>query len=155
MRGYGVRTVPFNEFRRLAEPEALTDHWREFAEDQERVPLDPDWPVYEAREAAGELVTMILESPRRELAGYFLAFVAPGLHYRTCLTATMDILFILPAWRDKPTLARKLLSAAERELAARGVQRVYLGSKLHKDVGRLFERLGYGPADMYYSKLLG
>jgi GNAT superfamily N-acetyltransferase len=43
-----------------------------------------------------------------------------------------------------------------QELAkARGVQRMLVGSKLHKDASWLFERLGYEPIETYYSTWLG
>jgi GNAT superfamily N-acetyltransferase len=34
-----------------------------------------------------------------EIVGYFIGFVAPGLHYKTCLTLTMDIFYVLPEHR--------------------------------------------------------
>lgn len=106
----------------------------------------------------GELLVMALHkrtSASTELAGYFVGFIAPGLHYETCLTCTMDVLFLRPAFRGNLMLYRKLLRSVERELRSRGVSRWFVGSKLHRDIGRLYEALGFGPVEMYYSKWLG
>ena len=37
----------------------------------------------------------------------------------------------------------RLLQEAERNLKARGVKKVFSGTKLHLDMGRLFDRLGW------------
>ena len=128
-------------------------HWRELALDQNRVPLDPQWHVYDQRDRAGELMLVVL---RRDGAaiGCYWGFVAPGLHYATCLTATMDIFYVLPEHRDGRG-GMVLFAAVERELRRRGVQRWFVGTKLHADCGALFKRLGFAPVETYYSKWTG
>lgn len=127
-------------------------HWEELALDKAEVPLDPQWEIYVGREAIGELFYATLRKDGN-LVGYFLAFVAPGLHYKTCLTATMDIFYVHPDSRGG-TAALRLFRFVLKELKARGVQRVFLGSKLHKDSGRLFRAFGFKPIETYYSRLL-
>jgi len=80
--------------------------------------------------------------------------VAPGLHYKTCLTLTMDIFWVKPEYRGKSAGIR-LFKTVEAEARRRGVQRMFMGSKLHKDAGWLFEKLDYKPVETYYSKFLG
>ncbi len=150
--------------------EILEEHYEDLALDQDKVPLDPQFSVYREREKKGELLVMCMreqtgqppasgwppgETPVGELAGYFIGFIAPGLHYQTCLTCTMDIFYVRPKFRDNLLAGRRLFKAVERELRARSVARWFVGTKLNKDVGRLFESLKFTPVEMYYSKWLG
>lgn len=136
-----------------AHPDLIQKHYEELALDKEHVPLDPMWEIYYARDARGEVVFVTLRSDGA-IIGYFVGFVAPGLHYRTCLTCTMDIFFIDPAHRGG-TGALRLFRAVEKEIRRRGVQRWFCGTKLHKDAGRLFEALGFRPIETFYSKWIG
>lgn len=139
-----------------SEIEALIDgHYKELALNQDRVPLAPMWDIYDLREQAGQLVYVTLRECG-ELIGYVICFVAPGMHYKTCLTATMDILFVRPSARDSGAKGALLMvDAMEAELRRRGVQRWFMGTKLHKDIGALFKRRRFTPVEMIYSKWLG
>jgi hypothetical protein len=130
----------------------LPVHWADLALDKDRVPLDPQYDIYFHREANGELLFVTLRKDGA-LIGYFIAFIALGLHYKTCLTGTMDIFYIAPEHRGG-TGALRMFRFALRELNRRGVQRVFFGSKLHKDVQRLFASLGLRPVEVYYSAML-
>lgn len=128
-------------------------HWEELALNKDKVPLDPQYDVYIQREARGELLFVTL----RELGtpvGYFIGFIAPGLHYRTCLTCTMDIFYVHPAKRGGRG-GIKLFKFVEKELRRRGVDRWFVGSKCHADASWLFEILGFDRVEVYYSKWLG
>ena len=48
-----------------------------------------------------------------------------------------------------------LFTEVEKELRRRGVQRWFMGSKMHKDASYLFEKIGAAPVETYYSKWLG
>lgn len=138
----------------LTEMKALFPlHWEELALNKEQVPLDPQYEVYEARYRAGELL-LITAREAGELVGYFVGFAAPGLHYRTCLTLTMDIFYIVPKCRGR-SLGIRLFKQVEQEARRRGVKRIFAGSKLHKDASILFERLGYQEVERYYSLWTG
>lgn len=128
-------------------------HWEELALNKDKVPLDPQYDIYLAREERDEL---ILVTVRQEggLIGYFVGFIAPGLHYKTCLTCTMDIFYIHPDYRGSD-LGFRMFNYVERELRARGVQRWFMGSKLHKDASFLFDKIGAEPCETYHSKWLG
>lgn len=133
----------------------FVDHWKELALNRDKVPLDPQYGIYLARDAAGEVLLVTLRKDG-VLFGYFVGFVAPGLHYRTCLTLTMDIFLLHPEYRDgSPRAAIMLFREVEKEAKRRGVQRWFVGSKLHKDASRLFQYLGMEPVETYYSKWLG
>lgn len=147
-----------------AQVESLTDrleelkpllplHWEELALNKDKVPLSPQWGIYEARDAAGEVLFVTLRDAGR-LVGYFVGFVAPGLHYSTCLTLTMDIFYTHPDIRGG-TAALRLFRAVEREARRRGVQRMFVGSKCHADASRLFQALRYKEVERYFSVWLG
>lgn len=139
---------------RVVEIKLLIDeHYRELALDQDRVPLDPAWDVYFERERQGQVVFVSLRKDG-EMIGYFIGFVAPGLHYRTCLTFSMDIFYISRAERGGIG-ALKLMRALIRELQRRGVHRAFLGSKDHVPSERLFRAFGAKKIETYYSLWLG
>lgn len=128
-------------------------HWEELALNREKVPLDPMYEVYLQRDAHGECLLVTLRE-NGKLLGYFVGFIAPGLHYRTCLTLTMDIFYVHPQQRCRFG-GLKLFRTVEKEARRRGVQRMFVGSKCHADVGRLFEALKYTEVERYYSVWLG
>lgn len=128
-------------------------HWEELALNKDKVPLVPMYEVYIERESRGELLFVTLRE-LGEPVGYFIGFIAPGLHYRTCLTCTMDIFFVRPDKRNGMG-GLKLFRTVEKELKRRGVQRWFVGSKCHADASRLFEALKFEKVEVYYSKWLG
>jgi GNAT superfamily N-acetyltransferase len=130
----------------------LARHWEELAVDQAEVALDPNWQRYRELDAAGALSVVTARADGR-LVGYSCMILSPGLHYRSTFEARMDVVWLAPELRGQHGGAR-LLAKVERELARRGVRRVYLGSKLHKDIGRLFEARGYVAIETWFSKLL-
>lgn len=127
-------------------------HWEDLALNKDSVPLDPNYDIYLRRDALGEALLVTLREDAA-LIGYFVGFITPGLHYRTCLTGVMDIYYILPEKRGG-TKALRMFRCVLKEMKRRGVQRVFMGSKLHKDTGRLFESLGMAPVETYYSMML-
>jgi GNAT superfamily N-acetyltransferase len=129
------------------------EHFRELALNQDEVPLDPQYDIYLQRDARGE-VLFVAGRELGQLIGYFVGFVAPGLHYRTCLTLTMDIFYVHPDYRHQGAGFR-LFKTVEAEAKRRGAQRMFVGSKLHRDASWLFERLGYEEVERYYSAWLG
>ena len=139
---------------RLAELQVLLpEHYRELALNKDQVPLSPQYGVYLERERAGGLLFVTLREAGA-LVGYFIGFIAPGLHYSTCLTCTMDIFFVR---QDKRTGSAgvRLFRFVEAELRRRGVQRWFIGSKIHSDASALFKRIGAAPVETYFSKWLG
>lgn len=128
-------------------------HWQELALNKDKVPLDPQYDIYIERERRGELLFMVMRD-LGEMIGYFIGFIAPGLHYRTCLTCTMDIFYVHPDHRCRFGGPR-LFKAVKQELIRRGVDRWFVGSKEHADASRLFEALRFDKVETYYSMWLG
>lgn len=127
-------------------------HWEELALDKDKVPLDPQYEIYQDRERRGELFLLVGRDSGK-LAGYFVGFIAPGLHYKTCLTLTMDLFYIVPEYRGREGI--RLFREVEKHARKRGVKRMFVGSKMHKDASWLFERLGYTEVERYYSAWIG
>lgn len=128
-------------------------HWEELALNKDKVPLDPQYNIYIEREKLGELIFVTIRELGRPV-GYFIGFIAPGLHYKTCLTCTMDIFYVCKEKR-KGTAGIKLFRFVEKELKRRGVHRWFMGSKVHADASPLFERIGAVKVETYHSKWLG
>lgn len=131
----------------------LPIHYEELALNQDKVPLSPQFDKYIAAEQRGELLFITLRKAG-EMVGYFIGFIAPGLHYSTCLTCQMDIFYVHPDHRGDGA-GFQLFKFVEKELKHRKVQRMFVGSKLHKDASYLFQKLGYTPVETYYSTWLG
>lgn len=131
----------------------LPGHYRELALNQDQVPLDPQYAVYIERERQGGLLFVTLRDAG-ELVGYYIGFIAPGLHYRTCLTCTTDIFYLRPDKR-KGGAGLRMFQFVESELRRRGVQRWFMGSKVHLDASYLFKLIDAEPVETYYSKWLG
>ena len=131
----------------------LPDHYRELALNQDEVPLDPQYDVYIDNEHNGGLLFVVLRDAG-EMVGYYIGFLAPGLHYKTCLTCITDIFYVKPERRDG-TAGIKMFRFVEKELKRRGVQRWFTGSKVAHDASALFDFLKFERVEIFYSKWLG
>lgn len=128
----------------------LARHYEELSLHKSRYPLNPQYDEYLRRDALGMVMCVTLRA-RGELVGYFVGFVAPGLHYKDCLTLTMDIFWLAPEHRGNMGGVR-LFRTVEREAKRRGVNLIMNGSKDHKDSSRLFKALGYQQVETYHAK---
>lgn len=131
----------------------LPVHYQELALNQDKVPLSPQFDKYIAAEHRGELLFVVLRNAG-QMVGYFIGFISPALHYSTCLTCQMDIFYVHPDHRGNGA-GFQLFKFVEDQLKKRKVQRMFVGSKMHKDASWLFEKLGYKPVETYYSTWLG
>ena len=77
-------TVQVESFPELLEElkPLLPLHWEELALNKDKVPLDPQYDVYLQKDVNGQVLS-IAARENGELIGYFIGFVAPGLHYKT------------------------------------------------------------------------
>ena len=131
----------------------LPEHYKELALNQDKVPLSPQWSVYFEQERQGQLL-FVTAREEGDIIGYFIGFVKPGLHYSTCLTCIMDIFYIRKDKRNGRA-GIKLFQFVEKELKRRGVDRWFVGSKLHADASSLFKYLKFDPVETYYTKWIG
>lgn len=132
----------------------LQAHFDEVATNKEKLEKPQmDMDAYYALESVGELHVLTARSDGKVI-GYYVAFVRPHLHYIHVLSAITDVYYLSPDYR-KGTAGIKLFQEAERTLKARGVKRIFSGTKLHKDMGKLFEYLGWKETERLYSKWIG
>ena len=143
---------PFAPFLEEVMP-LLPEHYAELALDQDKVPLAPQYDEYLRRDALGMVVCIAMRDAG-ELVGYWIGMKAPGFHYSTCLTLTMDIFWLRPDHRGKNG-GMILYDAVEKEAKRLGVDRMFVGSKVHLPADWLFERRGYTKVETYYSAWLG
>ena len=101
----------------------------------------------------GQLIMPILRKDGK-IIGYWPTFIAPGLHYKSTLTATMDILWLHPDHRGDD--AGKLLAdCVKTELKRRSVKLWYAGSKNHKQIEWFFKMLGFDPIESMFAMWIG
>lgn len=112
-----------------------------------------DKSTYYAVEARGGLHIVVARS-LGAIVGYYVAFVNVHLHYAHSLTALTDVYYIHPDHR-KGSVGIKLFKEAERTLKARGVQRIFSGTKKSKDMSKLFEFLGWTHNENLFVKWIG
>lgn len=138
----------------FTEMSALWDeHWEEVAIDRDVIKLDPDLAQYAELERSGSLHVVVAREAG-QIVGYHISIVRPHLHYRTSLSAFTDVYFLRKSHRQGMTGVR-LIKEAEATLAARGVQKMFTGTKLHLDMGPIFERLGWTPTETCFTKVIG
>lgn len=131
----------------------LQDHWREIGRDHHEVPLDPDWVRYFDLDDKGNL-SVIAVRHAGELVGYHIAVISPHLHYKGTLHGVTDVYYLKPEHRRGFTGVR-LFKAVGDEMKRRGVVKLITGTKLHHDMGRIFERLGYRETERVFTKIVG
>lgn len=128
-------------------------HWEEIAINRDVIKLDVDLDKYDRMDAEGAVHVVVAREEGR-IVGYWLGFVYPHLHYRRSLTAYTDIFYVRQETRRDVFLFQKLLEFVESSLKARGVQKYFIASKVHKDLSRIFERRKMQRTEIVYSKVL-
>ena len=130
----------------------LEMHWREIALYQDQFPLNPDYEKYKSLDAAG-VVHIVTARIGGELIGYYISFIMPHMHYRDCIVAMNDILFLKKEYRQGRT-GMKLIAFAEQDLKRTGVKRIMMHVKTTHDFGQLLERMGFTNTERTFEKLL-
>lgn len=128
------------------------DHWEEIAGDKDIIKLNPNYEAYLQMDKVGVL-HLVTVRDEDLLVGYHLSFISPHLHYVDSLTAFTDIFFLKKEYR-KGRVGINLFKYMEHSLRAKGVQKIYMGTKLKHDIGRILEHLNYIPIERLYTKIL-
>lgn len=131
--------------------EIIGQHWDKLGLYKDKMPLAPEWGVYCEYERQGVISFVVLRDSGR-MVGYWITFIAPGLHYSKTLTATMDIWNVLPEYENSPRAILCLSKAADKELKRRGVNISRVGEKNHTPCEKLYKALGYEPVETIYQK---
>lgn len=141
---------PWRPFFEEARP-LMQRHWEEIAVDQGTIKLSLNEERYQAM-ADGGILHVLAARADGALVGYYIAFLLPHVHYQDAgLMAFTDIYFMLPEFR-RGSAGIRLFVEAEKSLRARGVVKTYLSTKVHKDNGPIFEKLGWKLTDRVYTK---
>lgn len=127
-------------------------HNAEVAAKDDKARLAPDLDRYMALHLAGKL-HIVVAREAGAVIGYLFAAVETHLHRRNTLCAFYDLYYVKPEHRRGWT-GIHLFKEAERSLKARGVVKLHTGTKLWKDVGRLFERMGWDETERLFTKSL-
>lgn len=128
-------------------------HWEEVALNRDLIKLDPDFDNYDLMAHIGQL-HIVVARKAGAIVGYHFTLVRPHLHYRTSLSGMTDIYYIAPKHRTGRTPLR-LFQFVEKTLKARGVQKLFTGTKLSLDAGPLFEFMGWTETERLYTKVIG
>lgn len=128
-------------------------HWEELGLFKDKMPLDPQYDIYEKMDEAGQAFLATLRDGGR-LVGYFVGFITPGLHYKQTLTCKMDIVYIDPAYRDAGN-GFLLFETVKAALTKRGVKLWWVGSKNHKPIEAFFRAFGFAQEEAYFAMWLG
>lgn len=134
----------------------LPVHYDELSEHGlQGIPLDPQYGIYLARAALGQVVYVTLRDAGN-LVGYLVSFVAPGLHYESCLTCTGDIFFVYPDKRGQQA-GVMLFTEWLAECRRRGVKLAQVGIKSrHARFARpLIEAMGFEETEIMFWQFLG
>jgi len=134
--------------------ELLQEHWKELAVHKDEMPLDPAFDLMLQWENEGRFKIWAARTQNRLLVGYIAFFVQPHCHYRTTLHAVEDLYLLSKPYR-RGLNGYRMFTTAIAALEELGVKRILLHSKVHKDVSKLFERLGFVNTDLYWSKFIG
>lgn len=128
-------------------------HWLEAAMYKEHIPLELDTDKYLALSDAGVLFLVTIRDAGK-LVGYYVAMLTKPIRYKTLLVGVTDVFYLMPEYR-RGRNGIELFKYVERELKARGVKKIVVGTKAHLHNERIFEYLGFDKAEVYYTKYLG
>jgi hypothetical protein len=129
----------------------LPEHWEEIALDKDAIKLDPDWANY-AWLAKSGMLHIVTARDGGELVGYHISIIRPHAHYKTSLTCFSDIMYLKPSYRVGMT-GYKLIKFFRDSVKARGVQKIYMMTKLSLDLDPILCRLGFKAIERVYTQV--
>ena len=132
--------------------ELFKRHYEEVAERQDVIELDPNIERYNLLYKAK---TLEIHTARDngKLIGYSLWVVVNHLHYKKSITASSDVLYISPEYRQG-MLGYKFIKWTTEEIKKRNPQRILFHMKPFLDYGKIVERLGGHYFEKTYSIVL-
>lgn len=143
---------PWQSFKREAAI-LFPKHWKEIALHQAEIPLDVDFSTFDQMDAQG-MLHLVVAREAGEIAGYWLGIIRPHFHYKQSLTAYTDVYYIRQESRGDVFAFLHMLDYVEETLKKRGVQKLFIASKCHKDLSRIFERRDMTRTEVVYTKIL-
>jgi hypothetical protein len=130
-------------------------HWKLLGRHQERFRLAPDWARWLDAEKKGLLFCATARSGWA-LSGYAIFLVTRHWDYPDIVEARQRVLYIDPEQLTGMKAIRfaRFVSFCDRELAARGVNKITHHGKPSHDFRRVLARLGYERGDWEMTKVL-
>lgn len=128
-------------------------HWEEIALHKDSIKLEIDFDSFDGMDAQGVLHVVVARDAGK-IVGYWLGIIKPHLHYVNSLTAYTDVYYVRQESRRDVFLFQKMLAFVEKTLKDRGVQKLFIASKSHKDLSKIFDRMGMTRTETVYTKLL-
>ena len=111
--------------------------------------LDIDVLMFIRMYRIGSLVFLSIRDDGK-IIGYSMFQLAAHLHDQLP-TAQTNLLYITPRFR-KGLLGVKFIKFCESYLKDIGIKRIFQTTTVHRELGKLFERLGYAPCEISYLK---
>jgi hypothetical protein len=130
----------------------LEAHWKEVALYKGEVALEPDLGRYQVMEAQNRLV-IVTAREGGEVVGYSIFLLHHHLHYKSCLVASNDVIYLRPDKRG--IVGAKLIKRSEAILKSLGVKRMTWHVKPKHDWSAILYRSGYVQEEIIMGKLLG
>lgn len=143
---------PWLQFKREA-ARLFPLHWEEIAINRDKIRLAVDYERYDQLDATGQLHVVVARSDG-DVVGYHLTLVQPHLHYADVLHGFTDVYFIVREFRRGRT-GINLFRFVEKTLKARGVKKLFTGTKIHMDLSPMFKRMGWTPTETLFTKYIG
>ena len=129
------------------------EHYAELSLDKERFQLSLYEDRYRFAEKEGVL-HIVTARDDETVIGYWVGAVLPHLHYsKSGLMASTDMYFLTKASRSG-NLGFRFVSFIENSLIAKGVVKLYVSWRVHRDLQKFWESLGYRFTDKMFTKLL-
>ncbi len=129
------------------------EHYDEIAVQKDKMPMRPHVEAYEAMDKAGMLQILTVRD-KDKLVGYLITFIKAHLHYADVLCGFEDSYFLSKHYRKGMT-GIKLIKEAIGHMELAGVQKVFFMTKSFKNLGLIFEHLGFKHSDSVYAKWIG
>lgn len=129
----------------------LRDHFSEVGHYQD-IRLEPNISEYYSLEKSGNLKLYIARDDfDKELIGYAIFIIRPHLHYKSCLTAGQDIIYIK---KERRGFGEEFINWCDMQLKKLGVQVVYHHVKVRHDFSPALKRLGYEGIEKIWGRRL-
>lgn len=133
-------------------------HWQEIALFHDKLPLDVNYPLYFARERAGQLEIITARS-NGALIGYIMQICGPGVHFQSVEFSLNDAIWLDPAYREG-WVGIKLIIEMEKRLRERGVKVFEFQPKIHFErerggLQKILAHRGFATIATVHQKWLG
>ena len=149
MISYQKETV--SSFLKDAYP-LFDEHHKEVSERQDLIKHDLNVKQIQVMEDRSMLEILTVRDDGK-LIGYHTWILFKALHFKSVLTASSDLLFILPEYR-KGLFGYKFLKWSLSVIKKRKPQRVLIGIKPKNDFSKILKRLGANHFETTYSIVL-